>query len=259
MHRFVEDEPIQARRLGQLERLGRWSRRHKLVAGLLATLATVLTVGFFVMAVLRTAAENSAVWPGGTRRQPWTSRRIWRRLRNEALALAEKEKKVRDEADEKAEQLAREDYINRVNRAYREIQDDNVALAEDLLHGCEPERRGWEWHFVERLCNAERRVHRSRQHQRAALAYSPDGSWAVSGSGGRAGNPQGAASVNIWDVSSGQRRTSLPGANGAVWCVAVSPDGTKVAAGDAAGLVMVWDKADGDRACGLGRSRGWSP
>ena len=37
---------------------------------------------------------------------------------------------------EKAEQLAREDYVNRVNRAYREVQDDNVALAEDLLHGC---------------------------------------------------------------------------------------------------------------------------
>ena len=29
LHRFVEDEPIHARRLGQLERLGRWSRRHK--------------------------------------------------------------------------------------------------------------------------------------------------------------------------------------------------------------------------------------
>ena len=33
---------------------------------------------------------------------------------------------------EKAELLAREDYVNRVNRDYREVQDDNVALAEDL-------------------------------------------------------------------------------------------------------------------------------
>ena len=85
--------------------------------------------------------------------------------RGEAQALATKEAKARGEAEEqerlaleKAELLAREDYVNRVNRAYREVQDDNVALAEDLLHGCDLKRRGWEWHFVERLCNSERRV-----------------------------------------------------------------------------------------------------
>ena len=38
--------------------------------------------------------------------------------------------------------------INRVNRAYRERADDNVALAEYLLHGCPPERRGWQWDYV---------------------------------------------------------------------------------------------------------------
>ena len=56
----------------------------------------------------------------------------------------------------RAEDLAWEDYINRVNRAYREVQDDNIALAEDLLHGCPIERRGWEWHYVNRLCHPER-------------------------------------------------------------------------------------------------------
>src|SRR5262249_59681797 len=86
-------------------------------------------------------------------------------------------------AVEKAEQLAREDYVNRVNRAYREVQDDNAELAEDLLHGCDPERRGWEWHFVERLCNSERRVIDLGNAPVGSLAYSPDGTWVVSGSG----------------------------------------------------------------------------
>ncbi len=243
LQRFVEDEPIQARRQGQLERLGRWSRRHQGVAALLAALAIVVTVGFLAMAVLWTRAEHSA---DVARSNEQTARDLAAKeeaARNEALALAEKERKARGEADEKAEQLAREDYINRVNRAYREIQDDNIALAEDLLHGCEPGRRGWEWHFVERLCNSARQVIDLANTSAAALAYSPDGTWVVSGSGGGAATPQGAASVDIWDASSGRRRASLAGANGAVWCVAISPDGTKVAAGDAGGGVMVWDKA----------------
>jgi hypothetical protein len=78
-------------------------------------------------------------------------------------ALARTEAAAREEAQrqatiagDRAEALAREDYINRVNRACREVQDDNVALAEDLLHGCPPARRGWEWHYVERLCHSER-------------------------------------------------------------------------------------------------------
>jgi len=135
-----------------------------------------------------------------------------------------------------------ETIVNRVNRAYREVQDDNVALAEDLLHGCPPERRGWEWHFVERLCNTERLTLDLGNTSVNALAFSPDGTWAVSGSGAFLGLPvlQGAA-VDVWDVSSGRRQSILPGATGTVISVAVSPDGKKIAAGCSAGLVLVWD------------------
>ena len=59
LQRFLDDEPIQARRLSQTERLGRWSRRHKAVAALLVTLASVLVIGFAVMAVLWTRAETN--------------------------------------------------------------------------------------------------------------------------------------------------------------------------------------------------------
>ena len=33
---------------------------------------------------------------------------------------------------------------------------DNIELAEDLLHGCPPGRRGWEWHYVKRLAHLDR-------------------------------------------------------------------------------------------------------
>jgi dipeptidyl aminopeptidase/acylaminoacyl peptidase len=175
--------------------------------------------------------------------------------RAEAQALATKEAAARGEAEaqqrlalEKAELLAREDYANRVNRAYREVQDDNVALAEDLLHGCDLKRRGWEWHFVERLCNSERRVLDLGNTSVNALVFSPDGTWAVAGSGAPISSGVGAPLVSVWDVNSGQQRKTLPGAKGTVLGVAVSPDGKKVAAGCTAGLVLVWEAATGQTA-----------
>src|SRR4051794_31348185 len=147
-----------------------------------------------------------------------------------ARGVAETQEQI---ALKRTEQLAREDYVNRVNRAYREVQDDNVALAEDLLHGCEPKRRGWEWLFVERLCNSERRVLDLGNASVNTLAFSPDGTWAVSGSGSLivGGTSEGATTIGVWDVNSGQRRKTLPGAKGTVFDLAVSPEGKKVAAG----------------------------
>ena len=172
--------------------------------------------------------------------------------RTEAQDLAKKEAKAREAAliqeqlaVDKAEQLAREDYINRVNRAYREVQDDNIALAEDLLHGCDINRRGWEWRFVERLCNSERRVVDLGGPSVNALAFGPDGTWAISGSGGSVVYARGDSSIDMWDVNTGQRQKTFPGAKGNVFDVAVSPDGKKIAAGFAAGLVIVWDMPSG--------------
>jgi len=236
LQRFLDDEPIQARRLSQTERLGRWSRRHKAVAGLLATLASVLVIGFAVMAVLWTKAETN---------------------RAKAEALASTEAKARADAQaqgkialDRAEALAQQDYINRVNRAYREVQEGNIALAEDLLHGCPPERRGWEWYFVERLGNGERLRLDVGDQSVNSVAFSSDGSWVVSG----ASRPlistvaDSDMVLEVWDQATGQRRNSLLASKGAVFSVAVEGDGKRIAAGCLRGLVMVWDVQSGRRA-----------
>jgi WD40 repeat protein len=240
LRRYLDDEPIRARRLSQGERLGRWARRHKAVASLLATLAAVLIVGFAIMAVLWTRAEQSAEIAHSNER---TARTLAKK-EADARAEAQAQEKI---ALDRAEKLAQQDYINRVNRAYREVQDDNVAQAEDLLHGCPTERRGWEWHFVERFCHAERLTLDLGNVSVNTLAFGPDASWAVSGSG-RAPNDTFSPltpNVEVWDTATGRRRRTLPGIKGTVYSVAVSPDGQRIAAGFSGGLVLVWDSATG--------------
>src|SRR5262249_57863858 len=44
LRRFLDDKPVQARRVGPLERLRRWCRRNPVIAGLTATAAALLVL-----------------------------------------------------------------------------------------------------------------------------------------------------------------------------------------------------------------------
>src|SRR5205823_4926566 len=88
LRRFLDDEPILARRVSQAEVLWRWSRRHKAVAALLTTLALVLTIGCAVMTVLWSRAERNAT----NARSLAASEKV---ARGEAQTLATKEAKAR--------------------------------------------------------------------------------------------------------------------------------------------------------------------
>jgi WD40 repeat protein/serine/threonine protein kinase len=245
LRRFLADEPIRARQVSTSERYWRWARRNPLIAVLGAVLMAVLIVGFAVMAVLWSRAEQSAS--------------IAKSNALTAQALATNEAKVRGEAQaqerialkherialEKAELLAREDYVNRIDRAYREVQDDNVALAEDLLHGCPIERRGWEWHYVKRLCHPERLSVEVPARSLSAIAFSPDGRVIATGSGGQFFRGKRGSAVEFWDRETGQRLPTLHRTENVIWGLAFSPDGTKLALGGTNPQVEVRDAQTG--------------
>src|SRR5262249_5287367 len=141
LKRFVEDRPVKARRVSEAEKLWRWCRRNKGLAASLSAVA-LLTVA---------VAIGSSLAALYFQQQERTQKGLAAANRK----LADENDAERVVANQRAEDLAWEDYVNRIDRAYREVQDDNVALAEDLLHGCPSERRGWEWHYVKRLCHPE--------------------------------------------------------------------------------------------------------
>jgi WD40 repeat protein len=217
LHRFVAGESILARPVPFWERGLKWARRRPaiatLVVAVLLLLASLLSLGIWSYAEINrslTKAERLAA----------TEAR--------ANAKAQEQTKI---ANQRAEDLAWEDYINRVNRAYREVQDDNVALAEDLLHGCPIERRGWEWHYVKRLCHPERLSLEAPAGCIYAIAYSPDGRRIATASGGPFSVGKGGSNVELWDRETGQRRLTLRGTEHHIWSLAFSPDGTKLAVG----------------------------
>ncbi len=68
-----------------------------------------------------------------------------------------------------------------------------------------------------------------------SVGFSPDGSILASGS--RNG------SIKLWDVATGERRSTLTWPGGDVDALAFSPDGATLASGDEAGVVSLWDVA----------------
>src|SRR5579884_331875 len=59
LQRFVNDEPIKARRVGSLERLGRWCRRNPALAGLMAAVLVLMAVGTAVSTWQAVAANRA--------------------------------------------------------------------------------------------------------------------------------------------------------------------------------------------------------
>ena len=170
---FLDDRPIQARKVGVAERFVRWSRRNPMLSGLSMTVVLGLLLAFVgatVTAIVLKTSHDRAV---------------------EAEQLAQ------DHLD----QLNWQDYINRVNLAYLECRNDNVASAVEHLEQCPLELRGWEWQFVASQCEKALRSINEQGHSVNCLDFSPDGKWIAIGTGNflnRSGPPGDLVVRDVW-------------------------------------------------------------
>src|SRR5262249_27322006 len=150
-----------------------WGRRHRTLATSMGVLLITAVVGLSIAAALirreqiQTKAES---------------------LRAElSLIETRRQRKIAEnnasEANQRAEDLRRRDYVNSVKLAEGEALDDNIARAEDLLAGCPADLRNWEWDYVRRLCHRELLTYRGHFENVRCLAISPDGKWVASGAG----------------------------------------------------------------------------
>src|SRR6516165_4693020 len=152
LRRFLDYEPIQARRASATERYWRWARRHPGIA----VLGGVLT------AVLLVATISSVVVAG----------------RMATLARAN---------ERTAQQAERHLYIARIGQAESALRLFDSATARALLDQCRPEpggpdRRGWEWFYLDQWCQPElATISPPTTADTRAVAVSPDGHFLAAG------------------------------------------------------------------------------
>lgn len=232
LRRFLADEPITARPVSPVERLGRWCRRNPTVAGLLATVALVLTVGtvvswvFAIRAGERAEAEKAARAEADLKRQE----------ANQASAAAQAANR------ESLRQLAR----LHLTMAYRAADGGEIwspphwfgqAWAEDP-----DSSRNEAFHRI-RLETALDRLPRLAGiclHDRRVLhaAFDPAGRHLLTRTGDRA---------YLWDPFAGERLREFAHESPVLHAV-FGPEGKTVITGGTDGTARVWDAATGQPA-----------
>jgi len=239
LRRFLADEPIRARRVGPLERAWIWAKRRPATAALLLVsgVAALSLVGAGVAFVYKTRleAKNAQLAEASTRLE----------ATNAQLAQASA---LTDQALAKAKQALNEAefqrYFHHIARAAAGWREGNMVQVEKLLDDCPPGRRGWEWHYLKRLCHTDLLTLGGRTDAVNGVAYSPDGTRLASASSD--------GTVKIWNAITGQELLTLPGHTGVIYAVVYSPDGKKLASASHDGTVQVWDATTGHGILTLG-------
>src|SRR5262249_6662067 len=140
LQRYTAGEPIRARRVGGVERAWRWCRRNPIVASLTAAVLLLFLAGF--------AGVTWHYW------QAQAARR---------------------ELEAKNQELETTLYFQLIAVAHRELQENNLLQAEELLDQCPTDRRAWEWYYLKRLCHVEPVTLRGQPGWAHTVAFSPDG------------------------------------------------------------------------------------
>jgi WD40 repeat protein/serine/threonine protein kinase len=222
LQRFMDDEPIQARRISAIERLARWCRHNPVIAGLAATLVLVFLAGFVGVAWKWQEAE---------------------RQKEIAQAAEQMEAKQRTVAVEQADRATREAehsrrllYAADMNLACQAWDAGDTGRARALLERQRPPagQEAFEWRYLWRHCQDDSRLtFRGHAGEVTGLSLTPDGRTLAT-----CGSDQ---SVCIWDLAAHRHvRLLQRTVNG----VALAPDGKLVALAQFNGrMVQLWDRA----------------
>ena len=232
-----EGKPIAAKRAKAVERAMLWVRRKPTVAAAWTLALLVLMLGAFGLTTtklwreavdekgiaegLKGEAEQSRDDAEGQKKLAMESRDDANaaRKRAEIAEAIAKQAKV-DIADER-ERLA---YARNVNMAHIAYQNEDFDRAKMFLELCPEKLRGWDWRYVDWICEPVFCSLKGHTGAVTSVAFSPDGTRIVTGSND--------STAKMWDAKTGNEILTLKGHTGAVTSVAFSPDGSQIVTND---------------------------
>jgi WD40 repeat protein len=235
LRRFQGGEPIRARPVGRVERLFKWARRRPALAAacVLGVLVLLLGVGGASTFRLWQRAEGAQQRAEMALQEATATRDQLAVEKQSTEAALERERVAKEGLAEARRDLERLSYYRAVDLALREWRDNEMARAEHLLRNSPASLRGWEWHYVRRLCRTELLVFSGHTGDVHGVAFSPDGSRLASASQD--------GTVKVWESQTGQLVRTLQGHSDWVSGVAFSPDGKRLASASGDGTVKLWD------------------
>jgi WD40 repeat protein len=179
-----------------------------------------------------------------------------KREADDARGQAEKR---RDEPAAVNDNLRQANYVADMNLARVAWDENNVGRTRELLEKHRPrpgetDLRGFEWHYLRRLCQRDLLTVKSHVGGVKSVAFTPDGKRLVTSGPSRprqkASDPMPGmpGDVKFWDAATGQPlRVLLDGPVDQVVSSALSPDGTRLAAIRSNQTILIWDVATGER------------
>ncbi|MFO0890131.1 MAG: protein kinase [Isosphaeraceae bacterium] len=244
VERWLADEPVSVYREPLTTRLTRWGRRNRTIASSLGAL--------LLTAVVALAVSTALI--GREQARTEQQRRLAIRNLEEAQAQRDLAAARSRELGEKAEILERQLYVNRINLAQRDLQND-IDIAEQVLDQCPPALRGWEWSYLKRQCHLDLRTIRDHVESVNTVAFSPDSSLLAAGDGKtyQWAKARDTGVLSLRSARTGQEVRRFGPLQGGIFSAAFSPDGKTLATGSGyyaeapqgEGKVVLWDVETG--------------
>jgi WD40 repeat protein/serine/threonine protein kinase len=230
LDRWLAHLPIKARPATPIERLLKWTRRRPSAAALvvLAGVAALATATAIRTHVLSSRLESDVARAGVA-------------LRAETLD--------RIQAHSDLVEMEDETYFKQVIAAQEAWEQNEPALADQLLDRCPVRLRGWEWYHLKRRFHSELETIQGHSGFLCGAAFRPDLTVFMC-----AAEPKG---FQLWEMGKDHEVRRMPGHEATVFGLAFNRAGTRMASAEASGLVKIWDLATATIMGTLRGHEGW--